>query len=67
MNGVDLAKIAAGERPGLKILLCSGWAGVTVADELARTAWRFLPKPFDSPQLRKALADLSAAAPPPAA
>ena len=63
MNGVDLAKVAASERPGLKVLLCSGWAGVSLADELAGTAWRFLPKPFDGPQLRKALADLGAASP----
>jgi PAS domain S-box-containing protein len=64
MSGLDLAKAAARERPDLKVLLCSGWAGVSLADELAGTAWRFLAKPFDGLQLCKALADLSAAAPP---
>jgi PAS domain S-box-containing protein len=58
MNGVDLAKAATHERPGLKILLCSAWAGVSLEDEGAGAAWRFLAKPFDRPQLRKALNDL---------
>jgi len=58
MNGFDLAKVAMREQPGLKILLCSGWAGAGMEDELAGAAWRFLPKPFDGPQLRKALSEL---------
>ena len=62
MNGVELARAASRDRPGIKVLLCSGWAGAGLKEELADAAWRFLPKPFDGPRLRKALVELSSTA-----
>ena len=61
MNGVDLAKQCASQRPGLKILLTSGYAGETLDESLAQGAWPFLRKPFLSTELADALAKLAAA------
>jgi PAS domain S-box-containing protein len=61
MNGVDLAKQCASQRPGLKILLTSGYAGESLDESLANGAWPFLRKPFLSTELADALSKLAAA------
>jgi two-component system cell cycle sensor histidine kinase/response regulator CckA len=49
MTGIDLATRISEARPGLKVLLMSGFAGgMLVLNE----GWHFLPKPFVSSQLR---------------
>jgi PAS domain S-box-containing protein len=59
MNGVELAKHAATFRPGLRILLTSGYAGDSLDESLAQGAWPFLRKPFLSSELAAALAKLA--------
>ncbi|HEV8331371.1 MAG TPA: MHYT domain-containing protein [Steroidobacteraceae bacterium] len=59
MNGVELAKQAATFRPGLRILLTSGYAGDSLDEALAQGAWPFLRKPFLSTELAAALAKLA--------
>jgi CheY-like chemotaxis protein len=61
MNGVELAKQCAQQRPGLKILLTSGYAGESLDESLAQGAWPFLRKPFLSTELADALSKLAAA------
>lgn len=61
MNGVDLAKQAAVQRPQLKILLTSGFAGESLDESLSQGAWPFLRKPFHSTELAQALAKLEPA------
>ncbi|MBM0103398.1 response regulator [Steroidobacter sp. S1-65] len=46
MNGVELAREAATLRPGIKVLLCSGYAGESVDRALAAGSWPFLRKPY---------------------
>jgi DNA-binding NtrC family response regulator len=58
MNGVDLAKQAVAQRPHLKVLLTSGYAGETLDEWLSQGAWPFLRKPFLSSELAAALASL---------
>lgn len=58
MNGVELAKQAVGQRPLLKVLLTSGYAGESLDEWLSQGAWPFLRKPFLSTELAEALADL---------
>jgi len=58
MNGVDLAKQAVAQRPHLKVLLTSGFAGETLDEWLSQGAWPFLRKPFLSTELAEALANL---------
>ncbi len=58
MNGVDLAKQAVAQRPLLKVLLTSGYAGESLDEWLSQGAWPFLRKPFLSTELAEALADL---------
>jgi YesN/AraC family two-component response regulator len=54
MNGTDLARIVRSERPGLQILLVSGYAEADgVAPDLSR-----LTKPFRSDELAKSLAEI---------
>jgi DNA-binding NtrC family response regulator len=49
ITGIELATRITEERPGLKVLLMSGFAGgMLVLNE----GWHFLPKPFVSSQLR---------------
>lgn len=59
MNGVELAKQAATFRPGLRILLTSGYAGDSLDESLAQGAWPFLRKPFLSTELSAALAKVA--------
>lgn len=59
MNGVALAKRAEQLRPGIKILLSSGYAGETLEESLAHGPdWPFLRKPYLASELAAALARL---------
>ncbi|GFE87558.1 MHYT domain-containing protein [Steroidobacter agaridevorans] len=59
MNGVALAKRAEQLRPGIKILLSSGYAGETLEESLAHGGdWPFLRKPYLATELAEALARL---------
>jgi NO-binding membrane sensor protein with MHYT domain/nitrogen-specific signal transduction histidine kinase/ActR/RegA family two-component response regulator len=59
MNGVELASQAVVQRPHLKVLLTSGFAGESLDEWLSRGAWPFLRKPFLSAELAAALASLA--------
>jgi NO-binding membrane sensor protein with MHYT domain/nitrogen-specific signal transduction histidine kinase len=59
MNGVELAKQAVVQRPRLKVLLTSGFAGESLDEWLSQGAWPFLRKPFLSTELAEALASLN--------
>jgi PAS domain S-box-containing protein len=59
MDGVDLAREAVKIRPGLGVLLCSGYAGEASDDSIARGAWPLLPKPYREKDLAAALARLA--------
>ncbi len=55
MNGIELATAMTQERPGLEVLLMSGFTGgMLVLNE----GWHFLPKPFIPSQLRALIAGL---------
>jgi CheY-like chemotaxis protein len=58
MSGVDLAKILRSFRPGLKVLFTSG-SGITVVESLlkSRESGQFLEKPYDMPDLTRAVED----------
>lgn len=59
MNGVELAKQAERLRPGIKILLSSGYAGETLEESLAHGRdWPFLRKPYLASELAEALEGL---------
>jgi NO-binding membrane sensor protein with MHYT domain/CheY-like chemotaxis protein len=58
MNGAELAKQAVVQRPQLKVLLTSGFAGESLDEWLSQGAWPFLRKPFLSSELAEALASL---------
>jgi NO-binding membrane sensor protein with MHYT domain/nitrogen-specific signal transduction histidine kinase/ActR/RegA family two-component response regulator len=55
MNGVELAKQAAIQRPLLRVLLTSGYAGESLDEWLSQGAWPFLRKPFLATELAEAL------------
>ena len=48
------------QRPQLKVLLTSGFAGESLDEWLSQGAWPFLRKPFLSTELAEALASLYA-------
>lgn len=58
MNGVELAREAVKVRPELPILLCSGYAGESLDEAIARSEWSLLRKPFLQDELAEALATL---------
>jgi NO-binding membrane sensor protein with MHYT domain/nitrogen-specific signal transduction histidine kinase len=58
MNGVELAKQTVSQRPLVKVLLTSGFAGESLDQWLSEGAWPFLRKPFLSTELAEALANL---------
>jgi CheY-like chemotaxis protein len=59
MNGVALARKAEQLRPGIKVLLSSGYAGETLEESLAHGRdWPFLRKPYLASELAEALAGL---------
>jgi CheY-like chemotaxis protein len=49
MSGTDLATVMTMDRPGLKVLLMSGFQGGTL---ILNEGWHFLPKPFVASRLR---------------
>ena len=55
MNGVDLATAMTIDRPEIKVLLMSGFAGGTL---ILNEGWHFLPKPFVPSQLRTLISGL---------
>ena len=53
MNGAELAKQAQRMRPGISVLLTSGFAGHAVGgDEAAGRGYEMLPKPYSPPELK---------------
>jgi len=56
MDGVALARAAQGLRPGLRVLLLSGYAAATLKVDLAAEGWHFLAKPCGPDALRAAVA-----------
>ena len=55
MSGIDLARRARAMRPGLKVLLTTGYAG---SGAPATSEFRLLPKPFRPHELGRALAEM---------
>jgi len=53
-----LAKQTVAQRPLVKVLLTSGFAGESLDEWLSEGAWPFLRKPFLSTELAEALANL---------
>jgi len=56
MNGVELAHWARRERPGIKLLLVSGWTADTLVP--APPDLPILQKPFDIAVLKRAIEEL---------
>jgi CheY-like chemotaxis protein len=54
-NGVQLAHEATKSRPGLKVLLCSGWTDDELDKKGLGGSWPLLAKPFDVVELERAL------------
>ena len=46
MDGAALAQAAVARRPGLQVLLLSGYAAAALQVDWAATGWRYLAKPF---------------------
>jgi len=61
MIGADLARAAARNRPGLKILLTSGYAGAEPEAQSTRAEFPFLAKPYHAPALSRKLKEILAA------
>ena len=59
MNGLELAHEAAAIRPGLPILLSSGYAGEAADRAIAQGAWPFLKKPYLQDELAAQLQRLA--------
>ncbi|HEY1225313.1 MAG TPA: PAS domain S-box protein [Brevundimonas sp.] len=57
MSGVDLAKKAAAEWPGMRIVLASGYAGDDMDETLKDAPWPFLKKPYSADDLRAILGE----------
>jgi PAS domain S-box-containing protein len=56
MNGIDLANAARVIRPGLAVIFMSGYTAVPEAQQRIRdTGAPLLPKPFNTPQLERAV------------
>jgi PAS domain S-box-containing protein len=55
VNGVELARQAAALRPGLKIVLTSGYVGEALDGTLGDAPWPLLRKPYTAEQLVAAL------------
>jgi two-component SAPR family response regulator len=61
VNGVQLARMAQARRPGLKVLLCSGWTADALDEpEMSDAPWPLLHKPFSGEELKRAIADAAA-------
>ena len=57
VNGVELARQVAAKRPGIRVLLASGYAGEAIDRALSDAPWPLLSKPYDADALRRALGD----------
>ncbi|MGF7206339.1 PAS domain S-box-containing protein [Skermanella aerolata] len=55
MSGAELAKVAGRLRPGIKVLLTSGFAGHTVASDISRD-YLMVAKPYDYVELQRKIA-----------
>ena len=55
MTGFELARQAADQYPGMRIVLTSGYAGDDVDAALAEAPWPFIRKPYSGEQLAAAL------------
>jgi NO-binding membrane sensor protein with MHYT domain/nitrogen-specific signal transduction histidine kinase/ActR/RegA family two-component response regulator len=55
VNGVELARAAVTLRPGIKVLLSSGFAGESVDRAIDEGAWPFLRKPYLQDELAEHL------------
>jgi CheY-like chemotaxis protein len=51
MNGYQVAEAAIGRRPGLKVLLMTGYAQEPVPEKMAKAGVQMLHKPFDLDRL----------------
>ena len=60
MNGVDLAEAAVDVKPGLAVVFMSGFTAAPETQErIRKTGAPFLSKPFNTPQLERALSRLA--------
>jgi PAS domain S-box-containing protein len=59
VNGLELAQQAVAIRPGLQVLLSSGYAGESVDQALAQSRWPFLKKPYAEEELAAHLEQFS--------
>ncbi|MBS0295366.1 MAG: PAS domain S-box protein [Proteobacteria bacterium] len=55
VNGVELAREAVKLRPGLQVLLTSGYAGDAIDEALSAAPWPFLKKPYAEAELAAVL------------
>ena len=55
VSGLDVARHAVARRPGIRVLLCTGWTEQGMDVQTAETGWPVLAKPFDADQLSAAL------------
>jgi hypothetical protein len=55
MNGVELASKAVEARPGLRVLLSSGYARDALDATLGNAAWPLLRKPYTKAELAERL------------
>jgi len=55
ITGLELARELRRIRPGLPVILCSGYSAEIQAGRLEEEGWAFVPKPFAIPQLAGAL------------
>ncbi|HEY3155213.1 MAG TPA: PAS domain S-box protein [Candidatus Eisenbacteria bacterium] len=60
MSGVDLARHLVSMKPGLKVLLVSGYTKDSLADGFEEDGFAFLQKPYMLEEIRRGLADLLA-------
>jgi CheY-like chemotaxis protein len=59
MDGIELADAARAARPDLPVIFMSGYTAVPEAQQRIREAGApLLPKPFTTPQLEQAIADV---------
>lgn len=56
LNGVDLANKVVDRRPGIAVLLSTGYAGESVERALGDAPWPLLSKPYDAQAMRRAVA-----------
>jgi PAS domain S-box-containing protein len=67
MNGIELARLARQMRPGLKVLLCSGYPGDEIKLRELKEEFAFIQKPYLPAALGRKLYQVLGLAPAPAA